>query len=198
MLLCRGNHRHRVFLILHGSMKDFGCIVIRCYTHHLTEGRRIRPVIADRSDRSHERQGKAPFPRQEYRVKGRKVEVQPTVVPEKIKTDAVIQIGDTKVAVDIVGKKLIMFDKSVNSPVQRPIKANDHQVGSSSSVSKYFQPRWCPPGLTRTQKRKLQRLRFQEKKEQEFERLRDKQFNHYRPMVPQGKEWRVKVVDQQA
>ena len=41
MLLHHGHHRHRVFLILHGNMKDFGCIVIRCYTHHLTEGRRI-------------------------------------------------------------------------------------------------------------------------------------------------------------
>ena len=76
--------------------------------------------------------------------------------------------------------------------------ANDHEASSSSSTSKYFQPRWCLPGLARTQRRKLQRLRAQEKKEQEFKRLRDKQFNHYRPMVPQGKEWRVKVVDQQA
>jgi len=27
--------------VLHGGMKEFGCIVIRCYTHHLTTGRRI-------------------------------------------------------------------------------------------------------------------------------------------------------------
>ena len=71
----------------------------------------VRSIIADRSDRSHERPGKAPFPREEYRVKGSKVEVQPTVDPEKIKTDDVVQIGDTKVAVDNVGKKLIMFVK---------------------------------------------------------------------------------------
>ena len=51
--------------------------------------------------------------------------------------------------------------------------------------------------MTRTQRRKLQRLRAQEK-ELEFKRLRDKQFNHYRPMVPQGKVWRVKAVDQPA
>ena len=124
--------------------------------------------------------------------------MQPTIVLEKIKTDAVVQIGDTKVAVDIVGKKLIMFDKSVNSPVQRPTRANDHQAGSSSSASKYFQLRWCPPGSTRTQKKKLQRLRFQEKKEQEIQKLRDKQFNQYKPMVPQGKVWRIKVADQPA
>ena len=40
LLRCR-RHRHWVFLILHGGMKEFGCIVIRCYTHHLTTGRRI-------------------------------------------------------------------------------------------------------------------------------------------------------------
>ena len=98
----------------------------------------------------------------------------------------------------IMWAKKIMFGKSVNSPVQRPIRANDHQARSSSSTSKYFQLRWCPPGLTRTQKRKLQRLQFQEKKEQEIQKLRDKQFNQCRPMVPQGKVWMVKVADQSA
>ena len=34
--------------------------------------------------------------------------------------------------------------------------------------------------------------------EQEFKRLRDKQFNNNKPMVPQGKVWRVKAVDQPA
>jgi len=33
---------------------------------------------------------------------------------------------------------------------------------------------------------------------QEFKRLRDKHFNNYRPMVPQGKVWRVKALDQPA
>ena len=113
--------------------------------------------------------------------------MQPTVDPEKIKIDTVVQIGDIKVAIDNVGKKPMVFGKSVNSPIQRPIMTNDHKVNSSkatssSLVSKYFQPR-----LTRTQKRKLQRLRFQEKKEQEIQKLRDKYFNQCRPMVPQGK-----------
>jgi len=143
----------------------------------------VRSVIADRSDRSHQRPSKAPFPRQEYRVKGKKVEVQPTIDPEKIKTDAVVPIGDTKVVVDNVGKKPMVLGKSVNSPVQRLIKANDHQTSSGSPASKYFQPRWCPPGLTRTQKRKLHRLRVQEKKEQEIKKLRDKLFNQCRHMV---------------
>ena len=121
--------------------------------------------------------------------------MQPTIDPEKIKTDAVVQISDTKVVVGNVGKKPIAFGKSVNSPVQRPIMGNDHQADSSSSASKYFQPRWCPPVLTRTQKRKLQRLCFQEKKEQDIKKLRDKQINQRRLMVPQGKVWRVKAAN---
>ena len=52
MLLCRRRHRHRVFLVLHGGKKEFGCIVIRCYTHHLATGRRIAEGM--RSARFHD------------------------------------------------------------------------------------------------------------------------------------------------
>jgi hypothetical protein len=51
-------------------------------------------------------------------------------------------------------------------------------------------------GLTRTQRRKLQCLGFQEKKEKELENQRDEAFNQYGPMVPQGKKWRVKTNSQ--
>ena len=158
----------------------------------------VRPVAADRSDRSHQRPGKAHSPRQVYRVKEKKEEVQPTIDPEKAKADDVVQIGNIKVVVNDAGTRPMVFGKSVNPSIQRPIMANDHEASSSNSISKYFQPRWCPSGLTRTQRRKLQRLRAQEKKEKEFKRLRDKQSNHYKPMVPQGKVWRVKAVDQPA
>jgi hypothetical protein len=36
-------------------------------------------------------------------------------------------------------------------------------------------------------------LRLREKREKELEKKRDEDFNSYRPMVPQGKEWRVKM-----
>ena len=151
-----------------------------------------------RSDRSHQRPDKIHSPRQVYRVKEKKEEVQPTIDPEKTKADDVLHIGNIKVVVNDAGTRPMVFGKLVNPPIQRPIMDNDHEDSSSNSISKYFQPRWCPPGLTRTQRRKLQRLRAQEKKDQEFKRLRDKQFNNYRPMVPQGKVWRVKAVDQLA
>jgi len=77
--------------------------------------------------------------------------------------------------------------------------ANDHEAGSSKSAAdKYHQPRWCPSGLTHTQKRKLQRLRNKEKKEQEEEKKRDEDFNRYRPMFPQSKVWKAKTANQPA
>ena len=52
--------------------------------------------------------------------------------------------------------------------------------------------------MTHTQKRKLQRLRNKEKKEQEVEKMRDEHFNKYRPVIPQGKVWQIKIADQPA
>ena len=97
------------------------------------------------------------------------------------------------------GKKPMDIEKSVEVPSQKPVMANDHEAGSSKSAAdKYHQPRWCPSGLTHTQKRKLQRLRNKEKKEQEKEKMRDENFNRYKPMFPQSKVWKVKTADQPA
>ena len=129
----------------------------------------VRPVAMDRSDRSHQRPGQAPVPRFEYRVKGQK----PVADPKKSKAD-VIQIGEIKVPIKDTGKKPMDIEESADVPSQKPVMVNDHEAGSSKSTAdKYHQPRWCPSGLTHTQKRKLQRLRNKEKKEQEEEKMRD-------------------------
>jgi len=127
----------------------------------------------------------------EYHVKEKKPEVRPTADPEKAKADPVVQNK---------GKGPMMFGKSAFSPVQKPIMANDHEVGSNKTkaADKYHQPRWCPEGLTHSQKRKLQRLRNKDKREQEAKKMRDKHFIKYRPMIPQGKVCQVKTVDQPA
>ena len=114
----------------------------------------------------------------------------------KITADDVVKIGDVNVVVKDVGKKSMVFGKSAQTDSQKRVLAHNHEASSSGSASKYHQPRWRPPGLSHSQKRRLQRLRGQEKKEQEAEKLRDEHFNKYRPMVPQGIEWRVKSVEQ--
>jgi len=157
----------------------------------------VWPVPIDRSDRSHQRPGKASVPRLEYCVKEKKEEPRPVADPEKLKADAVVQIGEIKVPIRDAGKEPMDIEKSIDVPSQRPVMANDHEASGSRGIAdKYHQPRWCPSGLTHTQQRKLQRLRNKEKKEQEAEKMRDEHFNKYRPMIPQGKVWQVKSVDQ--
>ena len=133
----------------------------------------VRPVVYDRSDRSQQRPAQFAPPRMEYRVKEkRKSKVQLEATLEKSKTDTVVQIGEIKVVVQDKGKEPMVIDKSVTSsapPVQKPFTANNHEASGSNIADKYHQPRWCPEGLTHTQKRKLQRLRNKEKREQEAE-----------------------------
>jgi hypothetical protein len=58
---------------------------------------------------------------------------------------------------------------------------------------KYSMPRWCPSRLTRSQKRKLQRLTAKENKEKEKEKI----FNDTHPQYPPPqKKWRPKVVEE--
>jgi hypothetical protein len=58
---------------------------------------------------------------------------------------------------------------------------------------KYSMPRWCPAGLTRSQKRKLQRLRAKENQEKEAEKI----FNDTHPQYPSPqKKWRPKAVEE--
>ena len=158
----------------------------------------VRLVATDRSNRSHQRPSHPCSPRQVYHVKEKKEEVQSTVDSEKIKADAVVQIGNIKVAVTKSGTGPMVLGKSVDTSVQRPIMADDHEARSSTTTSKYFQPRWCPSGLTHTQKRKLQHLRCQEKKGHEVEKLKAGQLNKCRFIIPQSKVWRVMLADQLA
>ena len=73
--------------------------------------------------------------------------------------DDVVKIGDVNVVVKDVGKKPMVFGKSARTDSQKCVLANDREASSSGSASKYHQPRWCPPGLSHSQKRRLQCLR---------------------------------------
>ena len=151
-----GNFRRPVFDRLSQSVHD------RLGSHQSGLKQKLAPVrpVQNRSDRSHQGSCQSHSPGQVYRVREKKKEVQSTIDSEKIKTDAIVQIGDIKVAINEVGTRPMVLGKLVNTSVQRPIVADDHEASSSSiTTSKYFQPRWCPSVLTRTKKRKVQRLR---------------------------------------
>jgi hypothetical protein len=133
-----------------------------------------------------------------YKPKIREEEVQKLDIdPERTTNFDIIQIGTIDVPIEESGKRPVVLNNLVVTPTQKgSIAANDHEASGSKSSSEYFLPRWCPPGLTHTQMRKLQRLRLHEKRENELEKQRDEVFNSYRPMMPQGKEWRPKMAPQ--
>jgi hypothetical protein len=116
--------------------------------------------------------------------------------PERTTGLDIIQIGTMNVPVEESGKRPVAPSNQVVTPTQKGSVANDHEASGSKSRPESFLRRWCPPGLTHTQRRKLQWLRLREKREKELEKKRDEDFNSYRPMVPQGKEWRVKAATQ--
>jgi hypothetical protein len=121
-----------------------------------------------------------------YKPKIKEEEVQKMDIdPERTTSLDIIQIGTMDVPIEKSGKGPVVLNNQVVTPTQKgSVTANDHEASGSKSCLEYFLPRWCPPGLTHTQRRKLQRLRLQEKREKEPEKQKDEVFNSYRPMVP--------------
>ena len=56
-----------------------------------------------------------------------------------------------------------------NNPVKQDVDCSKENGKSKEQDSKYLQPRWCPSGLSHTQKRRLQRMRKKEVMEQQVE-----------------------------
>jgi hypothetical protein len=132
-----------------------------------------------------------------YKPKIREEGVQEMDVdPERTTNLDIIQIGTMNVPVEGSSKRPVVPNNQVVAPTQKGSVAYDHEASGSKSHPECFLPRWCPPDLTHTQRRKLQRLRLREKREKELEKKRDGDFNSHRPMVPQGKEWRGKAATQ--
>jgi hypothetical protein len=99
----------------------------------------------------------------------------------------IIKVGTADVVIQEDNKGPMIFGESANTTKKEDtatIKIAD---------PKYSMPRWCPAGLTRSQKRKLQRLRAKESQEKEAEKI----FNDTHPQYPPPqKKWRPKVVEE--
>jgi hypothetical protein len=68
----------------------------------------------------------------------------------------------------------MIFGESANA------SKKEDTVASKTADPKYSMPRWCPSLLTRSQTRKLQRLRAKESQEKEEEKI----FNATHPQYP--------------
>jgi hypothetical protein len=90
--------------------------------------------------------------------------------------------------------KIGSADVTINDQVDNKIL--DHGA-NKSLASEYMQPRWCPPALSHTQKRRLQPLQNRESKEKELKPLKEvnkKKEVPARPLLNIKKEWRPKQV----
>jgi hypothetical protein len=114
---------------------------------HSGQGHQTRPVIpAATTDQTGATRKAAPFPvKQVYKLKQRE-----EVHPERTKSQDIIQIGSIGVLIGEDGKSPIVPNNKVVTSSLDMAAANDHETSGSGSNSKYFLPRWCPPGLTRT------------------------------------------------
>jgi hypothetical protein len=74
----------------------------------------------------------------------------------------IIKIGTPDVVIQGNNEGPMIFGKSVNTGKEEDTAAN------KTADPKYSMPRWCPSGLTWSQKRKFQRLRARKKAEKIF------------------------------
>jgi hypothetical protein len=99
----------------------------------------------------------------------------------------IIKVGTADVVIQEDKKGSMIFGELANTT-----KIEDTATIKTADP-KYSMPRWCPAGLTRSQKRKLQRLRAKESQEKEAEKI----FNDTHPQYPPPqKKWRPKAVEE--
>jgi hypothetical protein len=99
----------------------------------------------------------------------------------------IIKIGTADVIIQEDNEGPMIFGESANTTKK------EDMATIKTADPKYSMPRWCPAGLTRSQKRKLQRLRAKENQEKEAEKI----FNDTHPQYPPPqKKWRPKVVEE--
>jgi hypothetical protein len=97
----------------------------------------------------------------------------------------IIKIGTADVVIQKESEELMIFGESANT------NKTEDTIAIKIADPKYSMPRWCPAGLTRSQKQKLQRLRAKESQEKEAEKI----FNDTHPKYPPPqKKWRPKAV----
>jgi hypothetical protein len=99
----------------------------------------------------------------------------------------IIKIGTADVVIQEDNKGPMIFGESANTTKK------EDMATIKIADPKYYMPRWCPAGLTRSQKRKLHRLRAKESQEKEAEKI----FNDTHPQYPPPqKKWRPKAVEE--
>jgi hypothetical protein len=85
-------------------------------------------------------------------------------------------------------------DQQKQQQITPDVQGTEMPKDNTTGTRKMPQPRWCPVGLTKTQRRRLQKLRKAEIEREKAEIERDKWFNRARPMTTIKKTWREKML----
>jgi hypothetical protein len=110
----------------------------------------------------------------------------PAAIERTTKND-IIKIGTADVIIQEDNEGPMIFGEAANTTKR------EDTATIKTADPKYFMPRWCPAGLTRSQKRKFQCLRAKESQEKEAEKI----FNDTHPQYPPPqKKWRPKAVEE--
>jgi hypothetical protein len=107
---------------------------------------------------------------------------------QKTTTANVIQINTSQVKLNKEFDGPVFIEEQVDAVMEDVALDCGEEKTDKVVDSKYLQPRWCPPGLTRTQKHKLKCLWLVVMRE----KRRDKFFNKIKTVTPPKQEWRRK------
>jgi hypothetical protein len=122
--------------------------------------------------------------KQVYMLRDKKVLINPT---RNIDEQIVIKIGPVGAPIKESERPIVIdnLDQSNMEKISKGADVNNHEAWISTSALENFQPTWCPSGLSRTQKRKLQRARCKKFKEEGLTKM-GKQIFKKDPIFPQS------------
>ena len=98
---------------------------------------------------------------------------------EKSDEQIIIKISSVDVPIKEIEGPIVIgnLDQFDAEKISRGIVVNDHKAHSSTSALENFQPTWCPLGLLRMQRCKLQRARCNKIKQEELAKMGEEIFN---------------------
>jgi hypothetical protein len=115
---------------------------------------------------------------------------------ERTTIDDVIRIGTSQVKLGGEFDRSTIIDDQVDTIMEDVTIDRKGEKANKVVESKYLQPRWCPPGLTRTQKQKLQWLQLAKMREKEHEKRWDELFDEIKTTTLLKQEWKRKKAPQ--
>jgi hypothetical protein len=107
----------------------------------------------------------------------KKVEA-PVILPPRARPQSVITIGFLEAPLTNHDGPIVIEEALAQKQGEAPKEvAGDEMKECTEGDSKYHQPMWCPHGLNKTQRRKLQRARHKQQKQEMLAKIEGEVLN---------------------